>query len=373
MAQVIMSRPLRRLLRAAAAAAVCLWSCLAWLSSFEPSSSLAMAATAAPPTRAPMPGRVAVVGATGGLGREVVAALLAKGVLEVRALVRDLKKGEEAFDGLSARSRLELYRCDATDAEAVKRACAGADAAIWCVSGGAGGNPLQQAWAMAELALGLPPPDERGLAALGEHFQTSAQRGPPQVLMVSSAAVTRPSWSEAKKEQLSGCADIPIVRLNPFGILGKKKKTEDRLRESGARYAIVRPVGLKDTWGPGRPILTQGDVAVGRISRKDLAWTLTELLQEPEASGKTFEVLTVEGYPRPAEFGRVLQSFQRDDQGPLSEDEVAATYKLLQQLLPGEKQDAAALAMGQTYEQYDAGAEGRLGPRGKERVPERVA
>jgi hypothetical protein len=38
----------------------------------------------------------------------------------------------------------------------------------------------------------------------------------------------------------------------------------------------------------------------------------------------------------------------------------------MQQLLPGEKQDAAALAMGQTYEQLDKGETGRLGARGTE-------
>lgn len=48
---------------------------------------------------------------------------------------------------------------------------------------------------------------------------------------------------------------------------------------------------------------------------------------------------------------------------------VRARYELLQQLLPGEVQDAAALAMGQTYEQLDQGEEGRLGPRGQEQAP----
>jgi hypothetical protein len=38
----------------------------------------------------------------------------------------------------------------------------------------------------------------------------------------------------------------------------------------------------------------------------------------------------------------------------------------MQQLLPGERQDSAALAMGQTYEQLDKGEVGRLGRRGEE-------
>lgn len=47
-------------------------------------------------------------------------------------------------------------------------------------------------------------------------------------------------------------------------------------------------------------------------------------------------------------------------------DAILSTYTTLQQLLPGETQDAAALAMGQTYEQLDKNEEGRLGARGEE-------
>lgn len=43
--------------------------------------------------------------------------------------------------------------------------------------------------------------------------------GYPLVVMLSSAGVTRPAWDETKKEKLSGCADIPIVRLNPVCFL----------------------------------------------------------------------------------------------------------------------------------------------------------
>jgi hypothetical protein len=51
--------------------------------------------------------------------------------------------------------------------------------------------------------------------------------------MLSSAGVTRPSWSEEKKKDLEGCAGIPIVRLNPFGILGVKEESERELRKCG--------------------------------------------------------------------------------------------------------------------------------------------
>lgn len=184
-----------------------------------------------------------------------------------------------------------------------------------------------------------------------------------------SAGTTRPSWDEEKKEKLKGCADIPIVRLNPFGILGLKAQSEQKLRETGTKYCIVRPCGLNDNWPAGaRPVFSQGDVAVGRLNRKDLARVLCDVLSLPEACFKTFEVIGLAGYPPPRGIGPALGRLKLDSED-LSDAEVEAAYAVAQQLLPGERQDAAALAMGQTYEQLDKGETGRLGERGKERAP----
>ena len=75
------------------------------------------------------------------------------------------------------------------------------------------------------------------------------------------------------------------------------------------------------------------------------------------------------GYYPPAEsIGVALSRLQLDSEGGPSEEVVKATYAVMQQLLPGETQDASRLAMGQTYEQLDKGEVGRLGERGKEDV-----
>lgn len=134
----------------------------------------------------------------------------------------------------------------------------------------------------------------------------------------------------------------------------------------GVNYAIVRPTGLNDKWPAGsRPLFSQGDVAVGRINRKDVAQVLCNVLTTPEACDKTFEVLAVAGYPPAGDIGPALSRLVTDAEG-LSETQVEANFGLLQQLLPGEVQDAAQLAMGQTYEELDQGKTGRLGERGTE-------
>lgn len=132
-------------------------------------------------------------------------------------------------------------------------------------------------------------------------------------------------------------------------------------------YAIFRPTGLNDKWQAGaRPIFSQGDVAVGRINRKDVATILADCVNTKEAVGKTFEAFTIEGCLPASSISTALGRLTMDSKGPISVDALYATYSNMQQLLPGEKQDSAALAMGQTYEQLDEGETGRLGKRGME-------
>ena len=300
---------------------------------------------------------VAVPGATGRLGRFVVEELLKDPKVEILALTRNVSRAEE-FLPVDDRVKVVVWKPE--DEAAAVSAFSGADVAIWCAEG------------------------RQGVEAMGKAFASREGRssGSPRVVMCSSAAITRPTWSEKQKAQFSGAADIPIVRLNPGGLLDEKRATEQLLRKSGVSYTVARPTGLKDDWPTGRPVVSQGDVAVGRTSRPDLATFLVRLLEEPASNGKTFEVLTVPGYPKALDYDQVLERLEPDSVGPVAaawsrvrswfggKSAQAATYEVLQQLLPGEEQNSAGLAMGQTYEQYDKKEEGRLGPRGEERVPE---
>ena len=105
---------------------------------------------------------------------------------------------------------------------------------------------------------------------------------------------------------------------------------------------------------------------MGRINRKDVAKLRVDCLCAPEANGKTFEVIGVAGYQPALSIRGALSSLRSDKDGLPPLDVILSTYTTLQQLLPGETQDSAALAMGQTYEQLDKNEEGRLGPRGEE-------
>eukprot|EP00443_Scrippsiella_acuminata_P045722 CAMPEP_0115174686 /NCGR_PEP_ID=MMETSP0270-20121206/3967_1 /TAXON_ID=71861 /ORGANISM="Scrippsiella trochoidea, Strain CCMP3099" /LENGTH=314 /DNA_ID=CAMNT_0002587533 /DNA_START=191 /DNA_END=1135 /DNA_ORIENTATION=+ len=302
--------------------------------------------------------KVVVAGATGRTGRLVVEELLrSDDQFEIFALVRNETKAAETPSLQEPKVRVVTFSDDA-----VQQMSAEVDAAIWCSDG------------------------QDGLEVVAEALKKKQDKndGGPRIVFCSSAAVSRPTWGQSKQQRFEGAAEIPIVRLNPGDILGKKRAVESLVRKSGVSYVILRPTGLNDNWPEGRPLLSQGDLAVGRTSRQDLASMLVAILDEPDAAGKTVEMFSVAGYPKPAEgYARALAPLLRDSErglrgslqravsrlwrGIAPADE--ATYGLLQQLLPGEAQDSARLAMGQTYEQLDRGEEGRLGSRGKERVP----
>ena len=317
---------------------------------------------------------VAVAGATGRTGSLVVQELLNRGV-SVIAMVRNLDKAEETLP--TSDGSLKVIQCNLGDEDAIKQAVADADAAIWCATGFSDGPSSIIDRIKNLFGVALTPKksiDAVGIVALAEAFASTAEvngsgssSNLPKVVMCSSAGVTRPSWDDAKKEMFVGAADIPIVRLNPFNILNIKAESEEKLRQSGTPYCIYRPSGLNDKHPAGsRPVFSQGDVAVGRINRRDVADILVNCLATEEATGKTFEAFSLAGYPPAKNIGPALARMRPDTEGVPSNEVLMATYAAMQQLLPGETQQPEKLAMGQTYEQLDSGKEGRLGKRGEE-------
>ena len=311
---------------------------------------------------------VSVAGSTGQLGRLVVNELLASNYT-VRALARDVNKAKQV---LPASEFIEVSRCDLADASQVRRAVIGSDSCIWCASG-----LVQQAswWdrTLSVLKLKLAPTQTLEISGVNNMINALksldlGDDGCPKLILCSSAGVTRPEWSAEKKKRLEGAADIPIVRLNPFNVLGLKKQGEDVLRNSNIPYSIVRPCGLNSDWPRGRQVLCQGDVAVGKTNRESLAKLLVRLLVEPLAASKTFETFTLANYPEPRGYSDQLGRLVGDGES-IDEESIQIEYNLLQQLLPGELLKPQEIAMGQTYEQLDKGEPGILGQRGKERAP----
>jgi len=325
---------------------------------------------------------IAVTGATGRIGRLVVDRCLKSGH-DVTAIVRDVDKANELLSECATGSSndvtiRQLDFADLTTSENTSKlvgdAFDGVERVIWCASGfvdvpgegtegDEGGDNVETKKELLDVvALTHLLPSLSSLSSMsGGASQESDVASPsPSFVMLSSAGVTRPGWDEAKKEKFVGCADIPIVRMNPGGVLGKKVVAEDLLRQvdNSIPYCVVRPTGLKfedDEWPRGRTVFSQGDVAVGRMNANDLASVLVDMTTEPSATGKTFECVTVANYPPPKSLSPVLDQLEKDDVINLDGESVYTSYRLMQQLLPGENQDGTRLEMGRTYEQVDSG------------------
>ncbi|CAG9466729.1 unnamed protein product [Pedinophyceae sp. YPF-701] len=138
-----------------------------------------------------------------------------------------------------------------------------------------------------------PGPFQLDIAASGIQGFRSPRT---QVVLLSSAAVERNARvgddAEARDKE------IPIVKLNPGGVLNWKYKGENAVRRSGLRYAVVRSTGmLRDDEQEGGPFLIearQGDEISGAISRPELAQVLMSALTPgmgtDAAAFKTIEV-----------------------------------------------------------------------------------
>lgn len=317
--------------------------------------------------------RVLVLGGTGRVGRLVVEDLLKRDI-SVKCVVRDKGKSSKVLPPPS--DKLEIVEGNLGSPKEMKAWCEGTDAAIWCATG------FSDATSNVNKVLGLlrlkfspaTVVDVSALSELGGMMDASGAGlvpDGPTVVVCSSAGVTRPTWSDEKKRILVGAADIPIVRLNPLNILDVKRTGEEALRKAckKGKYAIVRPCGLNDKTPLGRPLLSQGDVAVGRICRKDTAKLLVDTLFEPQSCGKTFEALALPSFPYSKTLDDQLSRLKKDSEPPAPLDALFAVYSVLQQIVPGEQLRPNELAMGQTYEQLDKGETGRLGVRGAEQAP----
>eukprot|EP00208_Stichococcus_sp_RCC1054_P006685 CAMPEP_0206139406 /NCGR_PEP_ID=MMETSP1473-20131121/5871_1 /ASSEMBLY_ACC=CAM_ASM_001109 /TAXON_ID=1461547 /ORGANISM="Stichococcus sp, Strain RCC1054" /LENGTH=234 /DNA_ID=CAMNT_0053533187 /DNA_START=225 /DNA_END=929 /DNA_ORIENTATION=- len=210
-----------------------------------------------------MDGPVAVVGGSGKVAQQCVKQLVAKDH-KVVAVGRDASKLEELF-GPSP-----LVKCVSADVEKPETL----KAAFQGVSGVINASSGKGYWS----AEGV---DNKGS---GNVAQAARAAGAKHVVMVSSALVTT-------KNRLN-----PVrMMLNSFrwGLMDSKLRGEDRLRNSGIPYTVVRPGGLTDDGGGASQLLiNQGDKgSPGRVSRADVAAVCIAALEHPEKSaGRTIEL-----------------------------------------------------------------------------------
>lgn len=195
--------------------------------------------------------RIAVFGATGGIGKHVVDQALAAGN-EVRALTRD--EGRlPAHDGLSA------VVGDIADADAVARVIEGSDGVIWAA--GATRNSADQ---VVLFELGA-----RNVVDAMEHH------GVRRLVALSGAGIT----VEGERKPLGGRLMSVFVALAVSHVVAAKRREYEIFSRSDLEWTLVRPPRV--TEGPPTGRYSVGAHLAGRsVTQGDLAEFMLSELRE---------------------------------------------------------------------------------------------
>lgn len=205
--------------------------------------------------------RLAVIGATGGIGQWVVKHALAGGHHDVSALVRDPSKVTEASD------RLTLFRGDVTDSSTLGPWLEGADMVISCLGTRRFTPPI-----VAE--------GTRNVVAAME------QAGLRRIAMISSVGIGDSKQQGVRTSRVFMYAIVPVLLRKQFWEL---KDAEDAVRRDTIDGIVVRPTGLSNADGTGRWTAMGPDGAPrgGMIPRADVAAFLLTLVDDRSWDGRS--------------------------------------------------------------------------------------
>ncbi len=197
---------------------------------------------------------VVVLGGHGQIARRLLGLLAERGHM-ARGVVRNPEHVAE-LERLGAQAIvLDLERDELTGA------VRGADAVVFAAGAEAGSGPERKQTV-----------DLGGAVKL---IDARRAEGVARYLMISATGAADPSAGPEA--------------MRPY--LEAKAEADRRLAGSGLDFTIVRPGRLTDEPGTGRIDAAPSVGRRGEVKRDDVAQTLLEVLEAPNAVGKTFEVL----------------------------------------------------------------------------------
>ena len=197
--------------------------------------------------------RVALFGATGFVGRGVLAELLARGHT-VRALVRDPARVEE-------REGLTVIGGDVLDREAVDRTVAGCEAVVSAIGTRRGEKADRDVLARAA----------------GNVLEAMRRHGVKRLVAISGAGISVRGERKPFPHNLISAA----LRAVAPGAVEPKQREYEVLAGSDIAWTAVRPVRVVDAPATGRVRAgtSAGDLGM-RVSRDDLARFMVDQLED---------------------------------------------------------------------------------------------
>ncbi|MFE3503179.1 NAD(P)-dependent oxidoreductase [Kitasatospora sp. NPDC059160] len=199
--------------------------------------------------------KLTVLGATGGIGRQLVTLALADGHL-VTAAVRDPARLPLRHD------RLTVVKADALDAASLEPVVAGADAVLSAIGQAGRRDPLK-------------PASNSARAAAAAMTATGVRR----LLVVSAAPLNR---SGAGQPLLAAKAFGPLLWAVLRDVYTDLEAMEGMLRASDLDWTAVRPPRLTDRPGRGRyRHAVESGPAGSTVPRADVARAMLDLVTDP--------------------------------------------------------------------------------------------
>ena len=231
------------------------------------------------------PRTVLVVGATGSVGRLVVAEAVWQGY-STRALVRDPDRARRQLP-----DEAELMVGDVTRPDTLPRAADQVDAVVFTLGSDGAGKT------------GAEAVDYGGV----RNILTALGNSPVRAALMTSIGVTNRNSGYNRSTQAHDW----------------KRRSERLVRASGHPYTIVRP-GWFDYNTPDQQqvVLLQGDTrqagdaSDGVIARRQIARVLVDSLSSDAAAGKTFELVAETG-TAPGDLTPLFEALQDDRPGDL--------------------------------------------------------
>jgi nucleoside-diphosphate-sugar epimerase len=202
--------------------------------------------------------RVLIAGAAGNTARRLVRRLVKKGH-EVRGLVRKEQQFATVREDGAEPMLIDLEK-DAV--RTIGDAVQGCDAVVFAAGAGPGSGAARK-----------ETMDYGGAVKL---IEAAKDRGVRRYLMLSAMGV----------EDLEGTSET----MRPY--LSAKARADERLRNSGLDYTIVRPGSLTDEVGTGKIRAAVSLGVRGEIPREDVADAFAVVLETENTYGKTFEILS---------------------------------------------------------------------------------
>ena len=203
--------------------------------------------------------KVLVAGANGQTARQLVRMLVENGH-EVRGLIRKEEQMQNVESDGAEPMLVDLEQ-DEPDGK-IGEAVEGCDAIVFAAGAGPGsGNERKETM------------DRDGAIKL---IKAAESRDAKRYLMLSTMGADDP---ESRDEKMQ-----PYMRA--------KGQADERLRNSGLDYTIIRPGRLTDDAGTGNIAAAESLNQYGEITREDVARTFAAALEAENTHGKTFEILS---------------------------------------------------------------------------------